>query len=64
MQRIVSDEQRSPQPVSARPCAGRALKSAGFVMVLAGATSPCRAPFLSSGLQSAIRAGQDGRKPL
>jgi hypothetical protein len=40
MQRIMSDEQRGPQPVSARPCAGRALKSAGFVTALAGASKP------------------------
>jgi hypothetical protein len=64
MQRILSDEQRGPQSNSTRPKRGRALKSAGFVTPLAGATSPCCTVFLSSGLQSAIRVGQNGRKPL
>ncbi|MFM7402864.1 MAG: hypothetical protein ACKO1N_01965 [Erythrobacter sp.] len=64
MQRIVSDDQRSPVPNSARPGGVGVLKPAGVVTPLAGATSPCRAPFLSSGLLNAIRVGQVGRKPL
>jgi hypothetical protein len=40
------------------------MKSAGFVTPLAGATSPCGAPFLSSGFHGAIRMDQNGRKVL
>ena len=46
------------------PFQGRVRKSAGFVAALAGATSPCSAPRLSSGLLDAIRVIQNGRKVL
>ena len=46
------------------PLRGRVRKSAGFVTALAGATSPCCALFLSSGLPDAIRVGLNGRKVL
>ena len=41
MQRIVSEEQRGLSAQFGPPRRGRALKPAGFVMPLAGATSPC-----------------------
>ena len=46
------------------PLWGRVSKPAGFVAVLAEATSLCCAPLLSSGLADAIREGQNGRKVL
>ncbi len=39
-------------------------KPAGFVAALAGATSPCCAPLLSSGLPVAIRVTRIARKVL
>jgi hypothetical protein len=46
------------------PLRGHMRKSAGFVMSLAGATSPCCAPLLSSGLPDAIRVTRIARKVL
>ncbi|WP_298287298.1 hypothetical protein [Novosphingobium sp.] len=64
MQRIVTDEQRRAGPKSARPegvASGGPLDS---VTPLAGATSPCCAPFLASGPPDAITVIQIGRKAL
>jgi hypothetical protein len=46
------------------PLRGRLRKPAGCVAALAGATSPCCAPLLSSGLPEAIRVTRIGRKVL
>jgi hypothetical protein len=47
------------------PLRGCVRKPAGFVMPLAGGNQPlASAPFLSSGLPDAIRAGLNGRKVL
>ena len=64
MQRIVSDDQRRPAPQSARPSGVVAGSPLAPSRRLQGATSPCGAPFLSSGPPDAIRVGQIGREVL
>jgi len=63
MQRIVTDEQRCAEPKSARPGGVVSGSPLDCVTSLAGATSPCCAPFLANGLPDTITT-QIGRKVL
>jgi hypothetical protein len=55
---IVIDEQRSHGPKSARPGGVALCSPVDSVATLAGATSPCCAPRLATGLHSAIKVDQ------
>ena len=58
MRAIVRDEQRCDGPKAARRCAVARRSSVDSVTSLAGATSPCCAPFLATELRRAITVGQ------
>lgn len=61
---MVTDEGRCDGPKSARPFGVAAVSPLDSVAPLAGATSPCFAPRLASGLTAAIMVIRNGRKVL